>query len=223
MYEGGKDKFYFLFYTFLYCLYLLQWAHATVIFKRKIKMFIKQLTLATWAQQRNFRCGTYLFQRLLLSSKVSQLLLQGRHPEFQLSPALLFTLEFGLCLLRGFLELWDMTAQRLGCRTRAAVGCMASQHRLQSCILSSPNPTTWASSTHFFQHHLTDQQQVYQAINWLPHPSIFISAPTCHLRHIQNGREMFQGVRDHLRNYHSHNSISVIISTHWTQHIEIFV
>lgn len=68
-------------------------------------MFVKQPTLATWVQKRNFRWRAYLFQRLLLSSQVSQLLLQGGHPKFQLSPALLFTLEFGLHLLGGFLEL----------------------------------------------------------------------------------------------------------------------
>lgn len=67
----------------------------------------------------------------------------GGHPKFQLSPALLFTLQFGLHLLGGFLELWDMTAQRLGCRTRAAVGRMASDSSFKTYVLSSSSPPTW--------------------------------------------------------------------------------
>lgn len=98
-------------------------------------MCIKQLILATGVQQRQFSCKTYLFQRLLLSSKVSQLFLQRCHLEFQLLPALLFTFESGLCLLRGFLELWDVTAERLSCRTRATAYSTASQKLLQSCNL----------------------------------------------------------------------------------------
>lgn len=112
-----------------------------VIFKRKVKMWIKQLLLATGVQQRQFSCKTYLFQRLLLSLKISKLFLQCCHLEFQLLPALLFTFASGLCLLRGFLELWDVTAERLSCRTRATACSIASWKLLQSCILWSPNPT----------------------------------------------------------------------------------
>lgn len=205
---------------------MLQWAHATVLFKRKIIMFVKQPTLATWVQKRNFRWRAYLFQRLLLGSQVSQLLLQGGHPKFQLSPALLFTLEFGLHLLGGFLELWDMTAQRLGCRTRAAVGRMASWQLLQNCVLSSSSPPTRASSTHFFQHHLIDQQQAYQAMNWLTdfhtHPYLSLYLQVTSDTHKMEEKctkqsETTPGM------YQSFNSMSVIISTHWTQHIDIFV
>ena len=189
-------------------------------------MFMKQPTLASWVQQRNFRWRAYLFQRLLLSSQVSQLLLQGGHPEFQLSPALLFTLEFGLHLLGGFLELWDMTARRLGCRTRAALGCTASRQLLQNCVLSSSNPPTRASSTHFFQHHLTDQQQAYQAINW---PADFHTHPylSLYLQVTSDTHKMEEKCSKQSEMtpemYPSLSSMSVIISTHGTQHTEIFV
>lgn len=85
---------------------------------------------ASWVQKRNFKCGTYLFQRFLLSSEISQLLLQGRHLELQLSPGLLFTFEFGLSLLRGLPEFWDRTAERL-----------AAEPELHSCRF--PHHALW--------------------------------------------------------------------------------
>lgn len=165
-----------------------------VIFKRKVKRCIKQLILATGVQQRKFSCKTYLFQRLLLSSKVSQLFLQRCHLEFQLLPALLFTFESGLCLLRGFLELWDVTADTLSCRTRATACYTASQKLLRSCTLWSPKPTTQASLPQSFQ----------LSPHWpdIDSSSHIVTSPLTHIK-----RESSKQLEATLKMYHSHNPL----------------
>lgn len=146
-------------------------------------MFVKQLILATWVQQRNFASRTHLFQRFLLSSKICQLVLQGGHLELQLPPALLFTFELGLCLLRGFLELWDITTERLaaepGLRGIGYPGCSsrAAPHGLPIWPQEHPALTPFGTTS------LTSKRSIRSRTNSPTNPCSFLCAsPSLHTK-----------------------------------------